>query len=231
VVEKAARYHLIVDFHGAYKPTGLRRTFPNLITREGVLGLEYSKWSKRCSPDHEVLLPYTRMLAGPMDFTPGVFHVGGEDTFKSDAVPPMAQGTRAHQLAMYVVYESPLQMVADHPASLWGQQGSDFIKHVPTVWDETLFAGGIVGEYVVLARRSGEEWYVGCMTGWTERTVTVPLTFLGAGTYMAHLYSDDEERSDRVVVTMKEVTRRDSLEIIMASGGGCAIRIVPTWEQ
>ena len=232
VVALAARYHLTVDFHGAYKPTGLRRKYPNLLTREGVLGLEYSKWSDRCTPEHEVILPYTRMLAGPMDFTPGAFNVGTRATFRHSVVPPMAQGTRAHQLAMYVVYESPLQMLVDHPTSYLGQPGLEFLKVVPTVWDETHFISGAVGDYIVVARRKGVEWYVGAMTDWTARDLSIPLAFLGDGRYLAQLYSDssDGERDPTTVaVRMEEVTREDSLDVWLAPGGGCAIRIVPTW--
>ncbi|MFQ6069076.1 MAG: glycoside hydrolase family 97 protein [Candidatus Aminicenantales bacterium] len=233
ICERAARCHLVVDFHGAFKPTGLRRVYPNLLTREGVLGLEYSKWSEKCSPDHEVVIPYTRMLVGPMDFTPGVFNVSSRETFKPHSIPPLAQGTRAHQLAMYVVYESPLQMVADHPDSILGQTGFDFLKAVPTVWDETLFVGGVVGDYIILARRKGEEWYVGGMTGWSEKNVSLPLTFLKPGKYMASIYSDASgAESDPTLIHFRrmEVNRRELLDIHMAPGGGFAIRITPTWD-
>ncbi|NIW43589.1 MAG: glycoside hydrolase family 97 protein, partial [candidate division Zixibacteria bacterium] len=145
VVEKAAQHHLLVDFHGSYKPTGLRRAYPNLVTREGVLGLEYVKWSERCNPAHDLILPYTRMLAGPMDYTPGAFTVSTGEDFQSRIENPMVLGTRAHQLAMYVVYESPLQMVVDHPAAYFGQAGFDFLRVVPTVWDDTKFIDGEVG--------------------------------------------------------------------------------------
>ncbi len=233
VVDTATRYHLVVDFHGAYKPTGLRRKYPNLLTREGVLGLEYSKWSDRCSPAHELIIPYTRMLAGPMDFTPGAFNVGARETFEPGAVPPMAQGTRAHQLAMYVVYESPLQMLVDHPASYYGQPGLAFLAAVPTVWDETRFIAGEVGDYIVLARRNGDAWYVGAMTDWTARDLSIPLSFLPPGTYMAELYTDSpaaDADPAEVHVEIREVAPTDSLDIHLASGGGCAIRIVPTWS-
>ncbi len=234
VVKIAARYHLMVDFHGAYKPAGLRRAFPNLITREGVLGLEYSKWSQRCNPEHDLIIPYTRMLAGPMDFTPGAFHVATKDSFKAQFTAPMAQGTRAHQLGMYVVYESPLQMLVDHPSSYFGQTGLEFLKKVPTVWDETKFIMGEVGEYIIIARRNGDRWYLGGMTNWTNRVLSIPLSFLGSGKYMAEIYSDGKDAAKNpisVQAAMKVVNSSDQLEISMAPGGGCAILFSPTWDQ
>ncbi len=232
VVNTAARYHLLVDFHGAYKPTGLRRAYPNLIVREGVLGMEYSKWSERCNPGHELILPYTRMLAGPMDFTPGAFHVADRENFKAQFTGPMAEGTRAHQLAMYVVYESPLQMVVDHPASFFGQIGYQFLKDVPSVWDETKFLDGKVGDYIVMARRNGEDWYLGAMTDWTARDLNLPLIFLGEGKYMAQIYKDGPNAGNdptQVAAEIHVVTATDSLPVSLASGGGCAVRFVPTW--
>jgi alpha-glucosidase len=234
VVQKAAEHHLVVDFHGAYKPTGLRRTFPNLLTREGVLGLEYSKWSTYCSPEHELHIPFIRMLVGPMDFTPGAFNVGTRETFRGRAVPPMALGTRAHQLAMYVVYYSPLQMLVDHPESYWGQPGFEFLKAVPTVWDETRFVEGDVGNYIVLARRSGEEWYLGAMTDWTPRDLRIPLSFLGKGHFIAEIYADGPEadrKPTQVAVLREEVIPDDTLRVRLASGGGCAVRFLPTWAK
>ncbi|MCK4894789.1 MAG: glycoside hydrolase family 97 protein, partial [Calditrichia bacterium] len=183
VCKKAAEYHLMVNLHGAYKPTGLRHTYPNLLTREGVLGLEWSKWSKQCNPDHELTIPYTRMLAGPMDFTPGAFQVATQDNFKAQITRPMAMGTIAHQLAMYVVYESPLQMLVDHPASYFGKPGLNFLKDVPTVWDETKFIMGEIGDYIVLVRRQGDDWYLGAMTDWDSRQIDIPLDFLGSRIY------------------------------------------------
>jgi alpha-glucosidase len=234
VVKCAAKHHLVVDFHGAFKPTGLSRTYPNLLTVEGVLGLEYSRWSDRCSPEHEVTIPYIRMLAGPMDFTPGAFHVATRESFNPRSVPPMAQGTRAHQLAMYVVYYSPLQMLVDHPASYWGQPGFEFLRAVPTTWDETRFIDGRVGDYIVLARRHGDDWYLGCMTDWEARDLTIPLNFLGQGRFMAQIYADGDEADKtptQVKTELREVTPADRLSVHLAPGGGCAVRFIPTWSE
>ena len=233
VCRQAARYHLMVNFHGAYKPTGLRRSYPNFITQEGVLGLEWSKWSERCNPDHELILPFTRMLAGPMDFTPGAFKVADQKNFKPQYTAPMAMGTRAHQLAMYVVYENSLQMLVDHPASYFGQTGIDFLRIVPTTWDETRFISGEVGDYIVLARRHGTDWYLGAMTDWTPRRLEVPLLFLGDGKYLAQIYADDsdtEKNYGKVKAQLLEVSQNDKLVLQLVSGGGTAVRLVPTWE-
>lgn len=229
-VQKAAAHRLLVDFHGAYKPTGIRRTWPNLITREGVLGLEWSKWTDRCNPEHELILPFTRMLAGPMDFTPGCFRTRDRSEFQHGVQPPVVQGTRCHQLAMYVVYESPLQMCVDYPAAYRNQPGFAFLKAVPTTWDSTIVVEGVVGEYIVMARKNGESWYVGAMTNWTPRNLEIPLDFLGTGAYRAEIYSDGQDRRARttdVNVYDSVVTASESLLALLASGGGYVARITP----
>jgi alpha-glucosidase len=223
----------MVNMHGAYKPTGLRRAYPNLLTREGVLGLEWSKWSEKCNPDHELILPFTRMLAGPMDFTPGAFTVANREKFEARITAPMAMGTVARQLAMYVVYESPLQMLVDHPAAYFGHPGMNFLREVPTSWDEIKFIDGKIGDYITLARKAGEEWYIGAMTDWTAREIHIPLEFLDQGPYMAHIYRDHEAAGDfpeRLEIELMEVTQKNVLKIWLAAGGGCAIRLVPTWS-
>lgn len=231
VLEKAAAHRLMVDFHGAYKPTGIRRTYPNLMTREGVLGLEYSKWSARSNPEQHVSIPFTRMLAGPMDFTPGGFDNVTRAQFESRGRDPMALGTRAHQLAMYVVYESPAQMVSDHPGAYRDQPAFSFIRAVPATWDETRVINGRVGDYVTIARRRGDEWFVGAMTDWTGRTLEVPLGFLGDGEYVADVYADGPEADadpKRVAIERdKAVNRGSTLRAVLASGGGWAARIRP----
>jgi alpha-glucosidase len=228
VARKAAQHHLLVDFHGAYKPDGLQRTWPNLITREAVLGLEYNKWSRRCTPKHDVTIPFTRMLAGPMDYTPGAFRTANRQEFVAKQVEPLAQGTRCHQLAMYVVFESPLQMVSDYPEAYHGQPGMEFIEKAPTTWDETKVILGEVGNYITMARRQGSEWYVGSMTNWEDRTLRIPLRFLGPGRYVAEIYSDAPEGATTdVLVQRLPVTPADVLTAKLAAGGGQAIRIYP----
>src|ERR1044072_8627122 len=181
VLKKAAEHHLVVDLHGAYKPTGLVRTYPNYLSQEGVLGAEYNKWSARVTATHNVTLAFTRMLAGPLDYTPAGFRNVTPAEFKPRDKGPLVMTTRAHQLAMYVVYESPLQMVADSPSAYRGQPGSEFLRVVPASWDETRVLEGKIGEAIVVARRRGREWFVGAMTNEQPREIRVPLRFLGRG--------------------------------------------------
>jgi alpha-glucosidase len=230
VVEAAAAHHLMIDFHGAFKPDGLRRTYPNLVTREGVMGKEYLRVSARVTPAHNATLPFTRMLAGPMDYTPGAF---GNVTLK-DFVPrsfmPMDLGTRAQELALYVVFESPLEMVSDYPEHYAGQKEFDFIKRVPATWDEVHVIGGRPMEWIALARRSGKDWYVGSITDWDERDVKIPLSFLGEGSYEAEIYADAPDAAvqpTHTTLTKRPVERNTVLDVHMVSGGGNAIWIHP----
>jgi len=228
VVRKAAEHRLTVDFHGAYKPTGLRRTYPNLLTREGVMGLEYSKWSSSITPEYDVTIPFTRMLTGPMDFTPGAFRNAAKGQFEPRDIAPMSQGTRAHQLAMYVVYESPLVMVSDYPEAYEGQPGLEFIEAVPTVWDLTKVLGGKPGAFIVIARRHGDTWYIGAMTNWDARDLDLPLDFLGAGEHEAAIFADGADAATVATsldIAKKTVTAGDTLTLKLAPGGGAAIII------
>jgi len=230
VVELAAAHHLMIDFHGAYKPDGLRRTWPNLITREGVMGKEYLKWSARTTPVHNTTLPFTRMLAGPMDYTPGAFGNSNREKFIARQVEPMGLGTRAHELALYVVFESPLEMVSDYPEHYQGQRDFDFIKRVPSTWDEVKVISGRPAESITLARRSVRDWYVGSLTNWDERTVKVPLSFLGDGEYVAEIYADAPDAAEEATHTTfskQNVNSRTVLDVHMVSGGGNAIWIHP----
>jgi alpha-glucosidase len=230
VVRKAAEHHLVVDFHGVYKPTGLRRTYPNLLTREGVMGLEYDKGSDRVTPDHDVTIPFTRMLAGPMDFTPGGFRNTARGQFQVHDPEPMVQGTRAHQLAMYVVYESPLAMVSDEPEAYTQQPGFEFILEVPTVWEDTKVLNGEVGLYITVARKHGGAWYLGSMTNWEGRTLEIPLDFLGAGNFDAQVFSDGPG-ADRVATSVsilhERVNAHSKLRLKLASGGGATVIVSP----
>jgi len=231
VLQKAAEHRLMVDFHGAYKPTGIRRTYPNLMTREGVLGMEYAKWSARSNPEHHVTIPFTRMLAGPIDFTPGGFGNVTREQFVSRNRDPVVMGTRAHHLAMFVVYESPAQMLADHPGAYRGQPSFSFIKAVPATWDETRVINGRPGDYITIARRRGREWFLGAMTDWTSRELEIPLRFLDEGEYVADIYADAPDAGThpkRVVIeTEQAVERSTALKARLASGGGYAVHIRP----
>jgi alpha-glucosidase len=230
VAVEAAKRKLIVDFHGAFKPTGLRREYPNVLTREGVLGLEYSKWSNQVTPEHDLLIPFIRMLAGPMDFTPGAMRNAVEKNFKPVFSEPMSQGTRCHQLAMFVVYESPFQMLCDSPSAYAREpEVMDFLGRVPTVWDETNVLDARVGDYILLARKSGEEWYVGAMTDWAPRELEVDFGFLGAGEYKAEVYADGMNASKYAsdyTRTGTIIKAGDRIKIQLAPGGGWAARLV-----
>ena len=229
VAIEAAKRHLMVDFHGAYKPTGLNRTYPNVVTREGVKGLENCKWSADITPRHDVTLPFTRMLAGGMDYTPGAMVNATKENFHAVFTQPMSQGTRCHQLAMYVVYESPLQMLADCPSNYLKEPDiMEFLGPVPTTWDETKVLDAKVAGFIVVARKHGKEWYVGAMTDWTPRDIEVNLSFLGQGTYQLLQWADgvnaDRNATDYVKQT-KTVTGADRLKIHLAPGGGWVARI------
>ncbi len=225
-LKKAAEHKLMVYYHGAFKPTGIRRTWPNLMTREAVMGLEYTKWSDRVGPEHNVTLPFTRMLAGPMDYTPGAFTNVTRGRFQAQYSTPMAMGTRSHQLAMFVVYESPLQMVCDTPGAYRNEPAAEFIRRVPAGWDRTRVLDGKIADYIVMARRNGTDWYLGAMTDWTPRRFDVPLDFLDSRPYMAEIYADGkdaEEKPQAVDIFRKKVTKNDTLHLELAPGGGCAV--------
>lgn len=224
VSKAAAERHLLVDFHGAYKPCGLERTYPNMLTREGVKGLEHNKWSSDITPDHDCTLPFIRMFAGPMDYTPGAMRNSEKANFKAAFTRPMSQGTRCHQLGLYVVFESPLQMLADAASAYYREKECmEFLSAVPSVWDETKPLAGKVGDYVAVARQKGSTWFIGALTDWTARELEVKLDFLPAGTYTLIEFADginaDQYAED---FTRKESTVKagDSIKMKMATGGG-----------
>jgi alpha-glucosidase len=222
VLKKAAEHHLMIDFHGAYKPDGIERTYPNLLTREGVMGLEYLKWSARVTPVHDCTLPFTRMLAGPMDYTPGGFLNVTREEFVPRSRQPMVLGTRAHQLALFVVFESHLQMVSDYPGRYRGQEDFEFIRRVPASWDETRVLNGRPMEFITVARRAGDEWFVGCLTDWDARDLELPLDFLGPGRFVAEVYTDAPDAGThptRTAIRREDVDRTSSLKLNLASGG------------
>jgi alpha-glucosidase len=228
---KAAEHHLLIDFHGAYKPDGIGRTYPNALTREGLKGLENNKWSKDITPDHDVTIPFTRMVAGPMDYTPGSMINMDQINFTPKFTRPESQGTRAHQVALYVVYESPLQMLSDSPSNyMKEQETTDFITSIPVVWDDIKGIDGKVGDYLLLARRSGSDWFVGALTDWTSRDMELDLSFLPEGEYTMNIFQDginaDKYAGDyKHLIT--NVKSGDKVKIHMAPGGGYAAKISP----
>lgn len=231
VCREAAKRKMLVDFHGAIRPATMTRTWPNLLTTEGIRGLEQNKWSKNANPEHNVTVPFTRMFLGPMDYTPGAMvNSGNEKNFAGIFDRPMSLGTRCHQLAMYVVYESPLQMLADSPSHyLREPEVMEFLGPVPTVWDETRVLDARLGDYVVIARRRGNDWYVGAMTDWTARELVVDFSFLPNGNFQLHAFQDGEN-ADRIGSDYKRLTtnvsKKTRLKIRMAGGGGWAARIL-----
>jgi alpha-glucosidase len=233
MTREAAKHHLVIDFHGAFKPTGMRRTYPNQLTREGVLGMEYNKWSYRDTPYHHLILPFTRMLAGPLDYTPGCFNNAGQDRFEPRQVNPMCQATRAAQLAMYVVYFSPLQMLSDFPEDYDHSPGMDFLDQVPTVWDETRVIDGDPGEYITIARRNGTTWYLGSMTNLTPRDLDIDLAFLGPGRFHWKTYADGpnaRENAKDLTVSEGPMEATDDITIHLAPAGGWAAIVTPAGE-
>lgn len=230
VLAAAARHHLVVDLHGAYKPTGLARTWPNYITQEGVLGNEYNKIrAGLCTTLHTIALPFTRGLLGPMDFTPGGFLNRTAGDFKVTA-PAEVVGTRARQLAETVVYFSPQLCLCDSPENYRGQPGVEFFRGLPTVWDDTVVLSAEVAQHVVIARRSGSRWYLAAMNGDAPLTLQVPLEFLGGGTWKLHAFSDTSESAvqpEKISATTSVVTAGSTIELTLAPAGGYAAQLAP----
>lgn len=227
----AAEHKLIVDFHGGSKPTGLQRTYPNVLTHESVVGMETSKWSKNANPEMAVLLPFIRMVVGPMDYTPGAMDNYTEAKFAKNFKNPASQGTRCHQLAMYVVYLSPLQMLADTPTKYRkNPECMPFLQAVPTTWDETVVLEAELGNVVAIARRNGDKWFIGALTDWNSRELTLKLDFLGKGNYTLSYWADgpkaDTEATD-TSIGKSVVTAGSDLRVKLAPGGGYAAILEP----
>jgi alpha-glucosidase len=229
ILQKAAEHKLYIQFHGAYKPTGLHRTYPNEFTREGTWNYERNKWIKEgVGPDHDINIVFTRLLAGAADYHLGGFRAAPESDFKPKFIRPLMLGTRCHMLAMYVVMESYLAMVADYPSAYEGQPGFEFLKKVPTSWDETVVPDAAVGEYVTIARRKGTDWYVGSISNSKARTITVSLNFLPPGNYSAELYTDApdaEKNPNNLTKQIKTVTKADVITMKLAAGGGQVMQL------
>ena len=224
VAEEAASNKLLVSFHGAYKPTGLHRTYPNVLTFEGVKGNENNKWSKDITPDFNLTIPFIRMSAGPMDYTPGALTNTQLINHHISFSRPEGLGTRSHEVAKYVVYESPLQMLCDAPSRyIKEQETTNFITQIPVVWDETKVIEASIAEYLVIARRRGEDWYLAAMTDWDERTFKIPLDFLSDGEFLVQIMQDGKN-ANRFAEDYKLVNltckKEDTIEAALAKGGG-----------
>jgi len=232
IASVAAKHQLVLDFHGMFPPQGLMRTWPNVINVEAVRGMEYSKWSVDDRvPKHEVSLPFIRMIAGPMDYTPGAMRNATKGNARPSNSLPESQGTRCHQLAMYIIYEAPLQMLSDNPTVyIKEQECTNFIAQVPTTFNETRALDGKVSEYAAIARRKGDTWYVAAMSNWNARDITLDLSFLKNGNYEAEIFKDginaDRDATDYKKEVIK-LTPGQKLNVHLSSGGGWAARIYP----
>lgn len=231
IAQKAANHKLIIDFHGMYKPTGIQRTYPNILNFEGVKGLENNKWTANDDvPLYDTTIPFIRMMAGPMDYTPGAMRNATKSEFKPSHSTPMSQGTRCHQLALYTIFEAPLQMMADSPTAFMKEQEStDFIAKVPTTFDETVALDGEVGKYISIARKKDNIWYLGAITNWDSRDITIDFSFLEKGKkFQAEIFSDGINADKAATDYKKEIITVDSttkLTYRLASGGGLAMII------
>ena len=231
VCREAAKRHILVDFHGDQKPATMTRTWPNLINTEGVRGMEWDKWSAETDPKHSTTLPFTRMFLGPMDYTPGAMLNAQKAEFRAIAQRPMSMGTRCQQLALYVIYDAPLQMLSDSPSNYEREpEAMEFLKPVPSVWDDTKPLSGKISDYIVVARRSGNDWYVGAMTDWTPRDLEIDFSFLPNGDFHMQSY-EDGVNADRMgsdyKMTKTTVNKSTKLNVHLAPGGGWAARLTP----
>jgi alpha-glucosidase len=230
ILQSAARHHIMIHFHGVWKPTGWQRTYPNLMNHEGALNLEYLKWTNRCTPEHNLLLAYTRLVAGPMDYHLGGFRSVTAAEFKPHNIAPNVLGTRCHHLAMYVCFDNPNPMMADYPTAYEGQPGFDFLKLVPTWWDETRVPAGEIGKFLVTARRKGGTWYLGGMSAKEARDLKLPLPFLGKGKFTAKVWRDApnaETDPNQLTTETMSFTSADTLKIHFALDGGFVAQITP----
>ena len=229
MAEACARHRIMIMFHGAYKSAGFERTWPNAITREGVLGSEFNIWSHKVSPEHDLLLPFIRMVSGPMDYEPGLLENATKAQFKPIAGKVMSQGTRCHQLAMFVVYDSPMPIFSGNPSQAYLEPAfMEFLGTLPAAFDETRVLNAQLGDYIVTARRRGTDWYIGGMTDWTARDLTVSLDFLGPGTFEATLCADGPNADRNPVdyqLTAKSIGAGDPLTVHLAPGGGFVVRL------
>ncbi len=226
IAREAAERELLVDFHGSFKPNGLNRTYPNVLSYEGVRGNEHNKWSALITPEHNVTLPFTRMVAGPMDFTPGAMRNSAQKDFHISFERPVSLGTRCHQIAMYVVFESPLQMLCESPSTyLHEHESVEFISKIPSVWDETIVLEAAVSDYIVVARRKSADWYLGAMTDWNPREFQIDFSFLPEGKFEMEIMRDGVNADRFAEDYQKEllnVDKNTKLTINLASGGGLA---------
>jgi alpha-glucosidase len=231
IAKAAAKRKLMINFHGCSKPTGLEKTYPNIVNYEAVRGAESNKWDYSINPDLHLVIPFVRMLAGPFDYTPGAMRNKTKTTFKPiDPGLPSAQGTRCHELAMFVIFNQPFAMLSDSPMEYIKYPDiMEFLSRIPTVFDETKVLEAKVGEYAMMAKRKGNDWFVGAMTNWDERELVLDFSFLDVGTaYEATLYIDGEEanvNAEQYTYKIMPVNNKTKIDLKMAQGGGAAVMI------
>ena len=230
MAEAAARHKIMIMFHGAFKGAGFERTYPNAISREAVLGSEYNIWSEKASPEHDLLIPFIRMVGGPMDYEPGFYKNANRETFRPLRDMVMSQGTRCHQLAMFVAYDSPMQIFSGNPSDAWPEIAyTTYLASLPTTWDDTVVPDAKVGDYLVVARRKDNDWYLAAMTDWTPRTISIDLSFLNNGSYRAFTCEDGPnatKNSEDYRMGYALVDKNSKLTITMAPGGGYVVKLI-----
>jgi len=231
VAKKAAEKKMVIDFHGAYKPSGLRRKYPNVLTREALIEFEYNGWTSHDTPEHHNILPYLRMFTGPMDYIPGTMRNSTKDNFRAIGDYPMGQGTRAHSMALFVILSSPMTMLPDSPSDYYRQKEcTEFLAQIPVVWDETKLLAGEIAKYTVLARRLETTWYIGAITNWDGRTLAIETDFLTSGEYMLEVIQDGINagtRAEDYKIVRKRISAGSPLTMQMSSGGGWIARLTP----
>ncbi len=231
VARKAAEKKMVVNYHGAYKPCGLRRKYPNILTREALIEFEYNGWTNHANPEHHNLLPYIRMFTGPMDYIPATMRNSTKDNFRPVGDYPMGIGTRAHAMALWVVLNSPMTMLPDSPSDYYREKEcTEFLARLPVVWDETRLLDGKISKYTIMARRSGEEWYVGAITGWDARSIDLGTGFLPPGKYRVEAIEDGvnaHQRAEDYRKTERELQAGEVVKLNLAPGGGWVARFVP----
>ncbi len=232
MAEEAAKRKMVLDFHGAYKPAGLRRAYPNVLTREALIEFEYNGWTNHDTPEHHNLLPYLRMVAGPMDYIPYTTHNATKKNFRPVGDMPMGQGTRAHSMALFVILESPMQMLPDSPSDYYREREcTEFISEIPTEWDDLKVVQSKVGQHTVLARKNGDNWYVGAITNWDRKSFVINFDFLDDGEYQMEYIEDGINADTRAIDYLKKskkISKDDSITIDLAPGGGWIAKIIKT---
>ena len=230
IAKACADHHIMIMYHGAYPPKGFNRTWPNNVSREGLLGSEYNIWSDKVTPPHDVTLPFTRMLAGSFDYEPGILNNATEKGFRQIEGMVMSQGTRCHQLAMFVVYDNPMPLFSGNPSQAWREpRFMELLGSIPTVWDETNIIDGKVGEYIVTAREKNSNWFIGGMTDWSARDIDIKFDFLDEGASYKATICKDGINADRYaadyILSETTIKKNDSINIHLAQGGGFLIKL------